>query len=218
MGDGQHSYEPSTHFAMTKLSNIISTVFHPLLMTTYLVLLLGFFFPPMLMLPKDKVFVFASVIFGITFVLPVVNILIFKQFNMISSLTMMDRKDRIVPFIFITALYVAVAALFYYRIHLSANFTKIMAVTAAMVVFACIITFFFKVSIHSLAIWGALGIILPLNKAAGAGLISATVFLLVAAGLVMAARLQLNAHTPREILVGALVGLCTGFGGMVILF
>ncbi len=203
---------------MKKISQFISLVFHPLLLTTYLVLMLGLLFPPMLMLPHDKLWVFAVVIFGITFFLPALNLLIFRQFNIISSLAMSNRKDRTTPFIFIAILYVMVAALFVYRIHLSINFTKIMIITSALVVVTCLVTFFYKVSVHSLAIWGAVGIILPINKTAGENLILATVALIVIAGLVMAARLQLNAHTPREILVGALTGFAIGFGGMILLF
>ncbi len=203
---------------MTKISQFISILFHPLLLTTYLVLILGFLFPPMLMLPKDKLWLFAGVIFCITFVLPALNLLIFKQFKIISSLTMHDRKDRTTPFIFIAILYVMVAALFYYRIQLSINFSKIMMITASLVVVTCVITFFYKISVHSLSIWGAVGLILPLSKLAGQPLVYATIVLIAAAGLIMAARLQLNAHTPRQVLVGALVGFVVGFGGMIMLF
>ena len=203
---------------MTKLSQLISIVFHPLLLTTYLVLVFGFLFPPMLMLPHDKLFVFAGVIFAITFALPALNLIIFRQFKIISSLSMSDRKDRTTPFIFIAILYVMVAALFVYRIHLSVNFTKIMIITSTLVVVTCLITFFYKVSVHSLAMWGAVGIILPLNKVAGGSLLYATIALVLIAGLVMTARLQLNAHTPREILVGALTGFAIGYAGILFIF
>jgi membrane-associated phospholipid phosphatase len=203
---------------MNKVSQAISIIFHPLLLTTYLVLLLGFSFPPMLLIPKNKLWVFSGLIFCVTFVLPVLNLLIFKQFKIISSLTMHDRKDRTTPFFFISIVYVMAAVLFYYRIHLSLNFSKVMMITASLVVITCAITFFYKISVHSLSIWGAIGIILPLCKLAGLPLVYATASFIVIAGLVMAARLQLDAHTPRQVLVGALVGFAVGFGGMIALF
>jgi membrane-associated phospholipid phosphatase len=84
---------------------------------------------------------------------------------------------------------------------------------------SAIVTVFYKVSIHSLALWGGVGILLPLNKAADNGaLLWPTMGIIVSAGLVMSSRLQLNAHVPREILVGSLLGFALGFSGMVILF
>ena len=87
-----------------------------------------------------------------------------------------------------------------------------------MIVSSASITLFYKVSIHSAAIWGIVGILLPLNKVADGLLLIPTVILIVAAGLVMSSRLMLNAHTPREVLVGSLLGFGVGFSGIAILF
>jgi membrane-associated phospholipid phosphatase len=38
------------------------------------------------------------------------------------------------------------------------------------------------------------------------------------AGIIMSARLQLNVHTPREVMIGSVAGLATGIGGMFLLF
>jgi len=88
-----------------------------------------------------------------------------------------------------------------------------------MVILGTMITFFYKLSIHSLAIWGAVGILLPMNKISEVnGLLVPTAFVIVIAGLVMSARLALNSHTPREVLVGSVSGFAIGFFGMIILF
>jgi membrane-associated phospholipid phosphatase len=60
---------------------------------------------------------------------------------------------------------------------------------------------------------------MPLNKAVENGsLLWPTLIVLIVAGLVMSARLYLNAHTPREVLYGALAGFSIGFFGMIFLF
>jgi membrane-associated phospholipid phosphatase len=41
---------------------------------------------------------------------------------------------------------------------------------------------------------------------------------LVLAGMLMSARLQLNAHTPRQVLIGAVAGFAIAFTGMLFLF
>jgi membrane-associated phospholipid phosphatase len=86
-------------------------------------------------------------------------------------------------------------------------------------VVATLFTLFYKVSIHTLGVTGILGILLPLNKVAeNNSLFIPTLVLIVIAGLVMSARLQLNSHTPREVLIGAVTGFAVGFFGMIILF
>jgi membrane-associated phospholipid phosphatase len=70
-----------------------------------------------------------------------------------------------------------------------------------------------------MAVWGFIGILLPLNKISEEGMLFApTVIAILLAGVVMAARLQLNAHTPREVMIGAIAGLLITFGGMMVLF
>lgn len=94
-----------------------------------------------------------------------------------------------------------------------------MLLVTLLVVVGTLITFFYKVSIHSLAMWGGIGIIIPLNKAMEqAYLLWPTAGIIIAAGLVMSARLYLDAHTPRQVMVGGLVGFGIGFLGMIFLF
>lgn len=94
-----------------------------------------------------------------------------------------------------------------------------MMIITAMVVASAIVTLFYKVSVHSVAICGIIGILLPLNNASEEGLLLyPTIGSLAMAGVVMSSRLQLNAHVPREVLVGAVMGFAIGFGGVISLF
>jgi membrane-associated phospholipid phosphatase len=109
--------------------------------------------------------------------------------------------------------------LFYNKLPLSSNFNKLMTIVAALVVCSTIITFFYKVSVHSLAACGMIGILLPLNKAIENNvLLWPTAIVLVIAGLIMSARLYLNAHTFNEVLTGALTGFTIGFAGTLLMF
>ena len=131
---------------------------------------------------------------------------------------MPHRHQRILPFIFISAIYVFVTVMFYWKFPIP-NLLRLMMIICAMVVCATIVTVFYKLSIHSLALWGAVGMMLPMNKVSEVnGLLIPTAIMIVIAGLVMSARLALNAHTPREILVGSMAGFAIGFFGMIILF
>jgi len=200
-------------------AKIISILFHPLLLTSYLVLILGYYFPSMFMIAPDKLKVILAFVFCFTFVLPAVNILMFKQFGTISDYTMTAQKERIIPFVAISLIYGVTAFLFYYKVPISKNLNSLILIITAMVVVSTVITFFQKVSVHSLAIWGGIGILLPLNKAVEQNyLLWPTAIAIVAAGAVMSSRLILQAHTPRQILVGSITGFIIGFSGIIILF
>jgi hypothetical protein len=199
-------------------ARLISYIFHPLLFVTYLVLLLGWFMPRFMLIPPAAMWKFAAFVCIITFVFPAANLVMLKAFGSISSLEMEVRRDRILPFVMITVFYGVVCAMFYYKVSVNINFNKIMLIATALTLVASVVTFFFKISVHSLAMGGALGILLPLNKAADGALLMPAVVMMVLAGLVMSARLYLQAHTLREVGYGAAVGFLVGFFGMILLF
>ena len=200
-----------------RAAQIVSFVFHPLLLTTYLVLLLGWWMPAMLLVRPEHLLTFVAFIFGITFVLPALNVLVFRQVGLIASWKMGTKQERILPFIFNSIVYMLIAILLIYRVHLSTNFAKLMLIIAVLAATGTLCTLFLKVSIHSLGWAGLVGIVLPLNSAIH-GTLLPTAVLIVISGLVMSARLKLNAHTPREVTIGGLAGFVIGIAGMRILF
>jgi len=204
------------------VARIISVVFHPLLLATYLFGLFTFTLPIALDPLKEEGHLnFIFLIFCVTFLFPALNVGIFKTFGSIRTLGMKDRQERIVPFSFITILYIVVTYLFYTRtrIGFNDNLLKFLIIIDGLVLVGTVATYFYKVSMHSLAICGLIGILLPLNKISEDGaLFYPTIATIVLAGVVMSARLQLNAHTPREVMVGGLLGFTTSFLLMTFLF
>jgi len=197
-------------------ATFISIVLHPLLMTTYLFIIL-FFFLPVIFQPIRPSFAFIGLISLMTFVLPAINFILFKATGTIENLAMPERRQRILPFLFISILYLMVTLLFHWKVGV-ASVTHLLVIISVLVTLSASITLFYKVSIHSAAIWGVIGILLPLNKSSNDTLLISVMVLIVAAGLVMSSRLQLNAHTPREVLAGSVLGFGVGFAGMLILF
>jgi hypothetical protein len=204
------------------LARIISVLFHPLLMATWLFWLLSLTLPSALLLNHEAYMPLIVLIFMITFLLPAVNLGIFKIFGTISSFTMHDRRERIFPFLLISLIYVLdTYLLFYYRgkIGLSANFLRLMMIIDLLVIVSTLATFFFKVSVHAVGIWGLIGITLLLTKISEINtLFYSVIVLIVLAGLIMSARLQLHAHNSREVMWGGVLGLATSITGMLILF
>jgi hypothetical protein len=164
---------------------------------------------------------FLALIFLVTFILPAINLFIFKIFGTIQSLTMEERKDRVVPFIFITILYGVMTYLFQsnFRIGINESLFKFLLIVDFLVLVSTIITLFYRVSIHSISICGLIGILLPLSKISEESmLLYISIGLIAVAGIVMSARLKLNSHTPREILVGAVMGYSVASFSMLFLF
>ena len=204
---------------MRTIAKLISILFHPLLLATYLVTIVGFYFPAMFSISPQNFKIILGFVFCFTFILPVVNIIMFRYFGTIPSFTMYDRTERLIPFVAIAIIYLVMVFLFYNKLPVFANVNKLMAIVSAMVVFSAAITFFYKASIHSLAACGMIGILLPLNKAIeNNALLWPTAISLTIAGLIMSARLYLNAHTFNEVLMGGLAGFSIGFVGMLIMF
>jgi membrane-associated phospholipid phosphatase len=204
------------------LARIISVVFHPLLLVTYLLLLLAYFLPSALYpVTIEGTMTFILFMFVLTFVLPVLNIAMFRVLGAVQSFTLEKRVERVRPFLLIALLYCFVTYLFYskWRVGMDDGLLRLLLIIDCLVVLAAIITIFYKISIHSMGVTGLLGILLPLNKAAENNLLLVpTIITIVIAGVVMSSRLQLNSHTPREVMVGSVVGFSTGFFGMIILF
>jgi cation transport ATPase len=204
------------------LARFISVIFHPLLIPTYLFLLFAFAFPAGLdPIPPDSQNVFIILIFIVTFALPALNVAILKTFGSIRSYQMTTRQERVFPFILIAVIYVAITWLFYWksRIGLNDNFMRIMIIMDLLVILATLITFFYKISIHSMAVWGVVGILIPLNKMTEVNaLFFPALAVVVLAGFVMSSRLVLQVHSLKEVMWGAIAGLAGSVAGMMLLF
>jgi hypothetical protein len=164
---------------------------------------------------------FILIIFSITFAMPALSMGIFRSMGTINSVMMHTRRERVLPFAFTTVLYASLTYMFYTRtgVRFDDNLFRFMLIIDALVVVGTVLTLFWKVSIHSLAAWGFVGIMLALNRLTEDGsLFYPLICSLVATGLVMSARLQLQAHSMREVTTGAIAGLLTSFAGMVFLF
>lgn len=191
-------------------------------MATYLCAILMVTYPPALDPVRSEIFVgFLLLIFLVTFLLPALNIFIFKIFGTISSIMMVERHDRIIPFVFITLFYLMMTGLFYWKFQIGFedNVFRFLVIIDLLVIASTIITFFYKISVHSMGICGLLGMLIPLNRISeDHSLFYPTLGLLIVAGVVMSSRLQLNVHTTREVLMGGVIGFSISLLAMFYFF
>lgn len=206
----------------TVLARIISVVFHPLLLATYLFGVFAFVFPIAFdPISDDGITRFIFILFCVTFVLPVMMVTLLKLLGVTSTFTMPSRQERIIPFIMISVFYTAVTWVFYHRaeVSLNDNFLKFLIVINALVLVSTLVTFFYKVSVHAIGVWGFIGIVIPLNNLSEtSALFYPLLAAIVIAGAIMSARLKLQVHNLAEVLMGSVVGLSTSFVMMSQLF
>lgn len=194
--------------ALEIISNMVSIVLQPLLMPTlaYAIILFGFptLFANYNFIVKINLLLFVCLV---TMIVPVLAILLLKQFGVISTLMMKERKERFIPMFFTSIIYLSFAYLLVTKFHINPLFSSIM-VSIAFVTFAtAFVTYFWQISVHSASISGLLSLMILLNIHINNELMFAFMMLLIiAVGVVMSARLYLNAHSIWQVIAGFVLG------------
>ena len=197
------------------IANLISIIFHPLLLATYLFSAF-ILIDPMLALPpgytKVAQWLIVLVVWLTTFAIPALSLGLLKYTGTISSLKLQNRKERLLPFFYITIFY-GFAAYYFSRQMLVTEITSgIFILTAIMILAAAIITFFWKISVHSLSMGGVVGLLFVITAMLPDSPVNYLLFAsILISGFVLSARLKLQAHTPAQVYMGFVLGLFISF-------
>jgi membrane-associated phospholipid phosphatase len=189
------------------LAHFFSTLFHPLLMPTYLFLLLFWLHPyQFTAISFDTKVQLLAMISLNTLILPMLIIYLMKQLYVISSVTLYKQKDRIYPFIAITLLF----GLVYYRLQ-TLPFPAMLEVSVLAITIAVatgfLVNFATKVSMHCVGISGVAGILLATAPQSSYDMMLPLSILIIGAGLTGTSRLILKVHHKNEVYLGYLLGL-----------
>jgi membrane-associated phospholipid phosphatase len=216
-------------------AKIISVIFHPLLVLTYMLLLLLIVNPYLFGVnsvgDKGSVKLILTVFFS-TFLIPAFAIFMMWRLKLISSLHMSDKQDRIGPFIATGVFYLWVFRSVMEDSNIPTAFI-IAVLGTTMGLFICfLINLFFKISLHATGMGGLIGMVLIIMwlysygsftlhlPFIGANEISINFVLILCillAGIVGSSRLFLRAHTPRELYAGFALGLACQYMALKLL-
>ncbi|MFY0626453.1 MAG: hypothetical protein JXR07_09170 [Reichenbachiella sp.] len=131
---------------------------------------------------------------------------------------MASREERVMPFFFISVFYGMTAYMFIFKIHVNEIVALIFISTVVLILMLSIITIWFKISIHAAGLSGLTGYLVALLfLLPNSNMYYLIILALIATGTVMSARLNLDAHTPKEIWGGAAVGFLMGFSVLLFL-
>jgi len=159
-------------------------------------------------LPKSSLWQMLAIIIIVTFIIPAISIGTLRLSNFISDLSLVDKKQRIVPFLFVTCFYGISAYMFYAKLNINNLIFLVLATTTVLLFALTAITYFWKISVHGAGIGGTIGFMLaislvyPIPHFAIALAIS-----IIMAGIIVYARLSLNAHTPLQVYTGVALGI-----------
>ncbi len=188
---------------MNKLSQFISTIFHPILLPTWMFLI--FIVTGICEVSFVRADVCLAIIFGTTFILPAITLLILKKFKVIESITMEKRSDRFIP-LFVMIVFLYATSRFFNGIHALAlyNFYLICNLMLCVVVFW--INLFWKISMHGIG-WGAfVATLLIMSTMSSLLYLPYFILSIILSGIVGYARLYLKSHTESQVYVGFIVG------------
>lgn len=202
--------------APTKLlCNIISYIFHPIFMPLITAVALFFLTRSQFVgFDMKLVFQLLATTFLNTIFFPLLATFMMYKLGFISSIKMPTMRDRVMPLLATMIFYfwiyqvfknfgayegVTDQALFIFKVFFFGNFFALIGVF--------LINIFTKISMHTAAAGGALGIMIVLAMIGNINLILVLLVAILVAGLVGSARLLLQEHNPMQIWLGYAVGI-----------
>lgn len=186
----------------------ISAVFHPLLMATYSCVIMFLVIPEIFApIRYESIPSFIAIVFITTCIVPGISILFLKVTQRISSLEITRLEERSLPFLSIGIFYGVTTYMFYSKLNVPLPLLIMMVAVTLLIFLIYIVSFRFKISVHSAAIWGVSGLFSALAiKYLSSFNAEAIAPIFIMAGLTTTSRLYLGLHTPEESWSGAALG------------
>ncbi|WP_085537489.1 hypothetical protein [Massilibacteroides vaginae] len=193
---------------MKIVANIVSVLFHPLLMVTY-GMILTLLYTYLAIYPTNLKLIIVGGAFVCTAVIPGLFILLLKFSGSISDLELTDRRERVLPFL-IMIFSVMIFIFFIRRMQVPFWLTGLLVGSALCLLLTMVINFYWKISVHGIGIGCLIGAVMGIARIHMMNAYWLFIVLILAAGLVASARIMLNKHTPMQMYSGICLGfICT---------
>ena len=191
---------------------IVSYILHPIFMPLLMSFVLYKLTPMSFASISPKQFNLWMISLGmITVLYPLLTIFLCKQLGFISSIHMYDPKDRIIPLIAVMIFYFW--AYWVFRNNpLPIEWKSLMLGSFWGVIIIFNINIFYKVSMHTAAAGGLIGILLVVMMRSQINMVVPLFLGLVVAGLIGTIRMILGAHKGGQIWLGYAVGIIAQVG------
>ena len=196
--------EPKNSFST--LAKIITVIFHPLLMPVYGMAII--FSAPTLFgylpFPVKKLLFLILLVNNV--LLPLSLLPFFIHMNIISSWSLSDRKERIIPLVITTILYCTTSFIIF-RFPIPVFFKSFIYATAFLSLIVTVINFRWKISLHSVGAGALIALVIILSLKMFTPLVWYLISAVIAGGLILSSRLKLNFHNPQQVWFGFFTGI-----------
>ncbi len=221
---------------LKSLAHGLSVMFHPLLIPTYMLVLLLLINPYLFGVSNvwdEGAKMLLLLVFLYTFFIPAVSIMVMYFLGMIQDVQVREREDRIGPYLITGMLYLWVYYNFSQNGQLPPAYVSFMLGTVVALFISFMINIFSKISAHAVGMGGLIGMVIismvwfsygsfTMELSGGRALEISMLHLLMAAlviaGAVGTARLLLKAHEPSDVYGGYFIGFVTQFFAFLYVF
>lgn len=229
------------------LAQVISFVFHPLLILTYMLVLLLLVNPYLFgvhSIGEQASKLLIIQVFLYTFFIPVVAVFMLRALGFVQSIELKDREERIGPYILTGIFYLwlfynlynsrdATSGQLSFVLQIPTAYTSFVLGATLGLFIAFFINNFSKISAHAVGLGGLLGMVVitlmlfsyesftvdsTIFGTLQVSMTTVLIIVIIIAGIVGSARLLLQAHEPMDLFGGYLVGFATQFIALRIIF
>jgi hypothetical protein len=138
--------------------------------------------------------------------IPLALLPLYRIRNLISSYSIEDRRERIIPLLTASILYCTTSVIvFNYQIPFFLK--SFIFATSVLSIVVSMVNFWWKISIHAVGAGALTATVLVLSMKMYTPLTSYLISVILAGGLVLSSRLRLNSHNPAQVWLGFLTGL-----------
>lgn len=221
---------------LKSLAQVLSFIFHPLLIVTYMLVLLllvnPYLFGVNSVSDKQSKLLILQVFLS-TFFIPAFAVAMLRFTGMIKSMEMKTRQERIGPYIITGMFYIWMFRNFLGSDQVPTAFSSFLLGASIGLFIAFFINIFSKISAHAVGMGGLVGMVVitmllfsydtftihsTIIGMVEMSMNGVLVFVIVMAGIVGSARLLLQAHEPLDLYGGYLVGFASQFIALRFLF
>lgn len=211
------------------ISKMVSVVFHPLFIITYVTVFYLAIDPYGFGVPSiGEQVPFILMIFFTTAIIPIIAVLLMKFLGLVQSLELKEAKERIGPYIITGIFYIWLTVNLFNNNEVPKLYVIFILGSAIGLFVSFFINNFVKISAHGVGMGGMLGFFLLLlqspvqkvwfelssSQAIGIPVIFFFLLVVLLTGIVGTSRLLLKAHEAKEVMQGVLVGLSSVFFAM----
>lgn len=194
-----------------KISSVLSVILHPLLVPVFFVLIVFQF--PIYFLPLQFIsmkYVILLYVFLMTGLAPALITWILRRFKIIHSLAMEERNDRVFPLLTMAIFYYIT----YYTLNKQGTFpimNLFLVGSSILALVTLLVNTYTKISLHMIAWGGFSGALTGLAFLFHLHPFLWIILVLFLSGVTGYARLRKDAHQPREIYLGYMLGFAVMF-------